>query len=88
MAASTREDQAARELWGDAYGAIPKSVFAVAAWYLSDCASDEGVGNGGELRRFREELEALKASGILPEPQVKRAMRALAAIDEQQGATR
>ncbi len=45
-------DGVVREICAPAYDAIPKSVFAVVAWYLADCASDEGVGNGGEVRRF------------------------------------
>ena len=88
-------DGVAREIWGSAYDAIPKSVFAVLAWYLAppaDCASDEGVGNDGELRRFAEELEAMHSNGILGERQVKRAQRALAGLDphqhQQQGETK
>ena len=72
------DDSIARDLWGQAYDAIPKSVFAVVAWYLADCASDEGVGNGGELRRFIEELEAMGSNGILDERQVKKALRSVA----------
>jgi hypothetical protein len=63
-------------------------VFAVVSWYLSDCASDEGVGRGGEVRRFVEELEAMKSNAILGEQQVNRALRALAPIGEQQGETK
>lgn len=86
--ATGNDDGVAREIWGSAYDAIPKSVFAVVAWYLADCASDEGVGNDGELRRFAEELEAMHSNGILGERQVKRAQRALAGLDQQQGETK
>lgn len=72
-----RADEVARQLWGEAYGATSKAVYAVVAYYLADCASDEGVGQGGELRRFVEELDALQASGILQKVQVRRARRAV-----------
>ena len=73
----SEDDQEARALWGAAFNAIPKSAFALAAWYLADCASDEGVGQGGEVRRFREELDALRGSGILSEGATHKAMHAL-----------
>lgn len=78
-------DRVARDLWGLAYDAIPKSVFAVVAWHLADCASDEGVGNDGEVRRFVEELEAMRSNGTLDERQVKRALRAANDAGQQQG---
>ena len=70
-------DEPARALWGEAYERIPKSVFAVVAYYLCDCASDEGVGQGGELRRFVEELEAMESNGILEKVQVRLARNAV-----------
>ena len=82
------DDRVARNLWGAAYDAIPKSVFAVVSWYLADCASDEGVGNEGEVRRFVEELEAMRSNGILDERQVKRALSAAAGLAQQEGETK
>lgn len=83
-AARDSDDQLqARSLWGAAFDAIPKSVFAIAAWYLADCASDEGFGQGGEVQRFREELEALNGSGILSEQATQKAIRALERLAQQ-----
>lgn len=80
-----RADEVARGLWGGAYAATPKGVFAVVAFYLCDCASDEGVGQGGELRRFVEELDALQVSGILLKDQVRRARRAVERLMQRDG---
>jgi hypothetical protein len=77
-----KNDWQAKRLWGeDAYRAIPKSVFAVAAWHLSDCASEEGVGQDGEVRRFIEELEALKSSDILLASQVDPILKLLRTLE-------
>jgi hypothetical protein len=46
------------------------------------------VGNGGEVRRFREELDAMQANEILSPAQVRRVLSALAAISDQTGANR
>ena len=73
----TQADEVARSLWGGAYESIPKAVFAVVAYHLSDCASDEGVGQGGELRRFSEELDAMQSNGILDKGHVRRARNAV-----------
>lgn len=72
-----KQDRAARELFGPAYDGIPKSVFAVAAYYLADACSDEGVGQGAALKRLREEIDALDGQIIDP-VQAKRARAALA----------
>lgn len=72
-----KKDQVARSLWGRAYDEIPKSVFAVVAFYLADVASTEGVGNGGEVERFRQELEALLKNQIIDEAQARNALKAL-----------
>lgn len=72
----TREAYAA---WGEAFDAIPKSVWAVVAWHLANVASGEADADGAALARFREELDALIAAGIIPEAQGKRALKALAA---------
>lgn len=72
-----KDDTAARALLGDAYDRIPKSVFAVAAYYLADACSDAGVGNGQAIARLREEFECLSGQVIDP-AQAKRAIAALA----------
>lgn len=72
-----KDDHAARMLFGPAYERIPKSVFAVAAYYLADACSEEGVGNDGAIKRLREEFEALGGQVIDP-AQAKRARAALA----------
>lgn len=72
----TREAYAA---WGEAFDAIPKSVWAVVAWHLANVASGEADTEGAALARFREELQMLVDGGHLPEAQGKRALKALAA---------
>lgn len=79
-----KNDATARSIWGAAtYEAIPKSVFAVVAWYLADCASNAGVGNGGEINRFLEELDAMQANGILDEKQIAKVKAAILAAKDQ-----
>jgi hypothetical protein len=75
-----KQDAAARELLGPAYDSIPKSVFAVAAYYLADICSDEGVGNGRALNRLREEFDCIGGQVI----DRKQADRAIRALDRQQ----
>ena len=42
-----KQDRAARTAWGQAaYAAIPKSVFALAAWHLANVASDAADSDG------------------------------------------
>lgn len=72
-----KDDHAARMLLGPAYDRIPKSVFAVAAYYLADACSDEGVGNDGAIKRLRKEFEALGGQ-VIEAAQAKRALAALA----------
>lgn len=78
-----KNDRAARELLGDAYDRIPKSVFAVAAYYLADACSDAGVGNDDAINRLRQEFEALGGQIIDP-VQAKRAIAALDKLDSEE----
>jgi hypothetical protein len=71
-----KSDQVARELFGPAYDGIPKSVFAVAAFYLADACSELGAGQGDELNRLAHEFSCLAGQVIDPE-QAKRALAAL-----------
>ncbi len=71
-----KNDSVARDLYGGAYDGIPKSVFAVVAWYLADACSSVGVGNDGELERLKDELKALRGQ-ILDERQADVALAAL-----------
>ena len=73
-----KNDSIARHLYGEAYDRIPKSVFAVMAWYLADACSDDGVGNDGELARLQDELKALRGQ-VLDERQADRALAAFGA---------
>jgi hypothetical protein len=75
-----KNDQAARDHWGAAYDAIPKSVFAVAAWHLANVASETCDALGAAEGRFAEELEALAGSGILEPRQAKAALKALSIV--------
>lgn len=75
-APKAKDDRVARAFFGEAYDGIPKSVFAVAAYYLADACSDEGVEQGAALKRFREEVDAL--GGLIIGPaQAKRSLAAL-----------
>jgi hypothetical protein len=70
-----KNDIEARKHWGDRYDAIPKSVFAVIAWHLSDCSSDEGAGNGGAENRFMWEWDVLIRNGFQISKPSKKARR-------------
>ena len=72
-----KHDQRAAEIWGIAYATIPKSVFAMAAWHLSDCCSEEGVGQGYAEKRFAEEVAALRDNGLISTAQAKRVLAAI-----------
>lgn len=72
-----KKDLAAQAAWGEAYDAIPKSVFALAAWHLANLASGEADAHGAAARRFCDELCALMGSGILDAAQGKRAVAAV-----------
>lgn len=73
-----KKDGPARKAWGKAYDAIPKSVFALAAWHLANVASDSADADGAAEHRFFEELKALADSGILDRKQAMSALTALA----------
>lgn len=75
--ALNKHDSEARALWGAAYEAIPKSVFAVAAWHLANLAGDGEA--GGAARRFAEEINALGMGGIITEAQASRALKTMSA---------
>lgn len=76
--AGFKHDASAREHWGsDLYDRIPKSVFAVAAWHLANIASEQPDGLAAAEARFRQEIEALTASGLIPERQGKAALAAI-----------
>lgn len=73
-----KNDQHARKHWGKAYDAIPKSVFATAAWHLANLASGEIDEPGAAELRFVEELRALAQNGIISGPQAVAAGSAVA----------
>lgn len=77
MGHGMKNDGAAHQLFGKAYDKIPKSVFAAAAFYLADCCSDAGVGNGGAIKRLKEEFDALGGQ-VIDRDQAVRAIKALA----------
>jgi hypothetical protein len=53
---------------------------AVAAYYLADACSDEGIGNGQAIKRLGEEFRCL-AGQVIDPAQAKRAERALAGLE-------
>lgn len=77
----SKNDGHATALWGhDVYKAIPKSVFATAAWHLANIASGEVDHGGAAELRFCEELKALAQNGIIPPKQVIASVTAIAEL--------
>lgn len=74
-----KHDLAARSCWGSAYDAIPKSVFALAAWHLANLASGLADAPGEAEKMFLRECKALAASGIITDAQAKAAYLAVIA---------
>lgn len=72
-----KNDIHAREHWGRAYDATPKSVFATLAWHLANRASGYAGEPGAAEATAHDEIRALLKSGILPDGQASRAMKAL-----------
>ena len=72
-----KRDEHARRAWGDAYDAIPKSVFALAAWHLANGSSESADADGAAEQRFIEELEALRHH--MADGQADRAIKAVRA---------
>lgn len=70
-----KNDQVARDLFGHSYDAIPKSVFAVMAYYLAGNSVDSAEDDNQVRARILEELEALSGQ-ILPERQGRAAIKA------------
>jgi len=66
-----KNDLAAREHWGAAYDAVPKSVYAVLAWRLAD-----RLGEGEAVAICIEELEALGGQ-IIDARQASRAVKSI-----------
>lgn len=73
-----KQDDHAARYWGDAYDAIPKSVFATVAWHLANLASGTADAAGAAEAAFRSELTVLMNGGVIPEAQGKRALAAIA----------
>lgn len=66
-----KHDYPARELWGDAYDHIPKSVFAVVAYSLA-------ARDGDALGSFAQQVSALTKGEIIDRAQSNRVLKALA----------
>lgn len=75
-----KQDASARRAWGSAFDAIPKSVFALAAWHLANVCSESADVPGSAEARMIDELTALPDGGHLPKAQADRAIKALKAI--------
>jgi hypothetical protein len=74
-----KDDAHARRAWGSAYDAIPKSVFALAAWHLANVSSESADSVGAAEDRMLEELIALRDGGHLPRAQADRSITAIRA---------
>lgn len=72
-----KSDTAARQHWGAAYDAIPKSAFALVAFHLANLAADEPDLFESICARFVEEAEALTHNAILPGAHAKTIRKAL-----------
>jgi hypothetical protein len=74
-----KSDEGAREMWGGAtYDAIPKSVFALAAWHMASCLAGDGTEGEAEAR-FAHEVDVLMRGDHLPATQGRAALRKLPA---------
>jgi hypothetical protein len=69
-----KNDQAARVAWGEAYDEIPKSVFALVAWHLSNLTSENCDADGAAATRFLQEWRALVSHGASPPTKRVRAL--------------
>jgi hypothetical protein len=76
-----KKDGSARRAWGKAYDAIPKSVFALAAWHLANVASENADSDGAAEKRFVEELTALRDGGHLDKMQATAAIKSVLRFD-------
>lgn len=72
-----KNDDEARALFGEAYEAIPKSVFAAVAYHFA--RQIHGDSHGDAIAGVRQEILALAANRIVTEAQAKRADNALIA---------
>lgn len=79
---TTKNDQHARDHWGEAYNAIPKSVFATVAWHLANVSSGELDASGAAEARFLEELAALGRNEIIDRAQISAVLNKLSAINK------
>lgn len=66
-----KSDRAARETWGAAYDAIPKSAFALVAFHLANLAAEEPDLFESICARFAEEADALALNEIMPDAHAK-----------------
>lgn len=84
-----KNDQLARETWGDElYARIPKSVFAYIAWHLANAASDSSDRPGYAADRFAQEWAALESHGINPMPEkIAAALRAARQAEDAKAST-
>lgn len=73
--ALNKSDQHARDNWGSAYDAIPKSVFATMAYYLAGACVDSAENQQQVHARILEELDAL-SDQIIDGRQGRAAIRA------------
>jgi hypothetical protein len=60
-----RSDDEARSVWGAAYEAIPKSIFALVAWQLANRGARNHDGHALGYGEVVDALNALAAEGII-----------------------
>lgn len=75
--AVNKNDAYARQCLGPAYDALPKSVLALAAYYLARQVHGDTDEDG--LAGLRQEINSLGANGMISADQAKRADKALSA---------
>jgi hypothetical protein len=70
-----KADRAAKMALGEVYDAVPKSAWALIAFYLAEICREDDTGDAGIFARLLEEADALTTNQIMPEAHSK-AMRA------------
>ena len=77
MSRGFKNDSAAIAHWGNAYGAIPKSAFALIAYHLANLAAEQPDTFESVCARVVEEADALALNGIMPAAHAETIRKAL-----------
>jgi len=76
----SKNDAAARGLFGKSYDHIPKSTFAAVCYFFAQrCADDFGEDGDAVMRTMISEIETLRLNRIVSDAQARAATKALSA---------